>query len=395
VTINLLDCIAMDLQFRIGIIGGGQLGKMMAVEAKKIGMHVSVLDPAPDCPAGQVADIQHIATFHDQKAIRELVESVHVTTYEFEHIDSAALISLEDQGRHVFPAPRVLKEIQNKFIQKKALHAAGIPVPEFRMVYAADDIEKAAEDFGFPLLLKACTGGYDGKGNFLLTDKQGISQAYSVLSCPQHMVEAYVPYIMEVSMVVARGRDHRIKSFPLAENIHRENILRTTIVPARVSEEVLGKARGIAEAAIKVFAGIGVFCVEMFITKEGEVLVNEVAPRPHNSGHYTIEACATSQFAQHIRAISGLPLGDTRLLSPAVMVNLLGADNCHGPAVLIGLQKALALPGVQLHFYGKKNTAPKRKMGHLTVTAPDLPEALQIAEAAAGFLEVVSYSEGR
>ncbi|MEW6660985.1 MAG: 5-(carboxyamino)imidazole ribonucleotide synthase [Bacillota bacterium] len=391
---KLLDHIAMDPPFRIGIIGGGQLGKMMTVEAKKIGMHVTVLDPTPECPAGQVADDQYIAAFHDQKAIRELVESVHVTTYEFEHIDSLALIRLEDEGRQVFPAPRVLKVIQNKFTQKSTLLAAGIPVPEFRKVSTASDIERAAKDLGYPLLLKACTGGYDGKGNYLLTGEQEIEQALSVLRCPQLIVEAYVPFVLEVSMIVARGRDNRIKSYPLVENIHQENILRTTIVPARVSGGAADKARRIAEEVVRVFEGIGVFCVEMFITGEGEVLVNEVAPRPHNSGHYTIEACVTSQFAQHIRAISGLPLGDTRLLSPAVMVNLLGAEDCHGPAVLTGLQKALALPGVQVHLYGKKTTAPKRKMGHLTVVAPELPKALEIAAEAASFLHVVSDLEG-
>jgi len=391
---KILDSIAMDPPFSLGIIGGGQLGKMMTVEAKKIGLHVSVLDPTPECPAGQVADVQYLADFHDENAIRELVMNVGVTTYEFEHIDSLALIRLADEGRLIFPAPRVLQVIQNKYAQKTTLLAAGIPVPEFRLVSTTDDIARAGKDFGFPLLLKSCTGGYDGKGNYLLTGENEIDQALAALRCTQLIAEAYVPFLAEISVIVARGRDGQIKSYPLSENIHQDNILRTTIVPARVSGKAAAKAQLIAEKVADIFEGIGVFCVEMFVAGNDEVLVNEVAPRPHNSGHYTIEACVTSQFAQHIRAISGLPLGDTRLLSPAVMVNLLGSEGSCGPAVLVGLERALALPGVQVHFYGKKTTAPKRKMGHLTVLAPGLDQALEIAAEAASFLKVVSVPEG-
>jgi 5-(carboxyamino)imidazole ribonucleotide synthase len=392
----MLDEIRVSPPFRLGIIGGGQLGKMMTVAAKQIGFHVTVLDPAEDSPAAQVADKQLVAAFHDQETIRRLVEGSQVTTYEFEHIDSQILIQLEAAGHRIYPEPRNLQVIQNKLHQKKTLQQAGIPVAPFQPVRGKEDLIKAAATFGYPLLVKSCAGGYDGKGNFLVKDSKQLEEvmAYFGESCTIGlMAEAFVPFELEVSVMVARSVHGQLAIYPLSENEHEDNILRRSLIPARVSREVARRAQDIAGKVINIFNGVGIFCIEMFVTPRGEVLINEIAPRPHNSGHYTIEANVTSQFAQHIRAIVGLPLGDARLREPAVMINLLGEPGWHGPALLEGCSQALAIPGVHLHFYGKKETVPKRKMGHITVTAPTLEEAILVSDEAARMLRVISHKE--
>jgi 5-(carboxyamino)imidazole ribonucleotide synthase len=390
----MLDKIPQDPPYRIAVVGGGQLGKMMTTAAKLMGFHVTVLDPTPESPAAQVADRQLVAGFDDGEAIRRLAREADVITYEFEHIDSAALIALEEEGQPVYPTPRTLRVIQNKRRQKEALREAGIPVAPFMAVAGEDDARRAGEHFGYPFLLKACTGGYDGKGNVLVSSEAEVAEACGRLAGCELMAEAYVPFICEVSVMVVRSQSGEIRTYPLSENEHEDNILRRSMVPARVSAEIAERARQVAADVMSLFAGVGVFCVEMFVTETGDVLVNEVAPRPHNSGHYTIEASVTSQFEQQVRAITGLPLGDTSLLTPVVMVNLLGEEGHSGPAVLEGCAAALQLPGVHLHFYGKIKTAPKRKMGHLTVTAATLSQAMQIAAEAAGSLRVRARERG-
>ncbi len=362
---------------RIGIIGGGQLGKMMTTAAKQMGFDVTILDPTPECPAAQVADRQVIAHFDDRTAIIELTKNCQVLTYEFEHIDSQVLIELMESGHEIYPNPKTLQIIQNKLTQKMTLAETQIPIPNFQSVKNKHDILEASEKWGYPLLLKACTGGYDGKGNFLIRNENAIEEGLSALSGAELMVEAFVPFTCEVSVIVVRSLSEKPRTYPLSENQHEDNILRLSIVPARVSDDVALKAQEIAARTMEVFQGVGIFCVEMFVTPEGNVLVNEVAPRPHNSGHYTIEACVTSQFEQHIRAICDLPLGDTRLVNPAVMLNLLGEPGQDGPAILKGCASALRIPGASLHLYGKKETKPKRKMGHVTITACTLQEALE------------------
>jgi 5-(carboxyamino)imidazole ribonucleotide synthase len=389
----MLDRITQNPPFRIGLIGGGQLGKMMTAAAKQMGFHVTVLDPTPGSPAAQVADCQIVAAFDDGKAIRQLADSTDVITYEFEHIDSTALIALEKGGQPVYPTPQILRVIQNKRTQKEALLGAGITVAPFMAVAGKEDVLQAGERYGYPFLLKACTGGYDGKGNALVRTVGDVDGALAELRSCELMAEKFVPFDCEISVMVARSQDGTIKSYPLSENEHEDNILRQSIVPARVSDTVAVRARAVAEDVMSLFCGVGVFCVEMFVTQEGDVLVNEVAPRPHNSGHYTIEACVTSQYEQQVRAITGLPLGDTALLTPVVMVNLLGAPGHCGPAVLEGVAEALVLPGVHLHFYGKIKTEPKRKMGHITVTSSTLDDALRIAGEAAKRLRVVAEKE--
>lgn len=390
----MLERIKQKPPFRVALVGGGQLGKMMTVAAKQLGFHVTVLDPTPESPAGQVADRQIVADFTDGDAICRLAREADVVTYEFEHIDSVALIALEEGGQPVYPAPQILRVIQNKRRQKEALAKAKIPVAPFLSVVKPEDARTAGQQFGYPFFLKACTGGYDGKGNVLVRSEAELPKALAALGRYELLAEQFVPFACEISMLVVRSVAGDIRSYQLSENEHQDSILRRSMVPARVSPAVAANAQVVAEKVMALFAGVGVFCVEMFVTADGTVLVNEVAPRPHNSGHYTIEACVTSQFEQQVRAISGLPLGDTSLLSPAVMVNLLGEDEQHGFAVLEGCGEALALPGVHLHFYGKIKTAPKRKMGHFTVTAATLDEALLLAEAAAAHLRVVADKEG-
>lgn len=379
--------------FRIAVVGGGQLGKMMTSAAKQLGFHVTVLDPTPASPAGQVADRQIVAEFTDGDALWRLAREADVVTYEFEHIDSVTLIALEEAGQPVYPAPQILRVIQNKKRQKEALQQAGIPVAPFMAVDGLTDAQTAGKRLGYPFFLKACRGGYDGKGNVLVNSEADLAIALAALGGSELLAEQFVPFVCEISMLVARGIDGDIRSYQLSENEHEDSILRRSMVPARVSPAVAACARGAAEKVMTLFGGVGVFCVEMFVAEDGAVLVNELAPRPHNSGHYTIEACVTSQFEQQVRAISGLPLGDVSLLSPVVMVNLLGEEGEHGFAVLEGCAAALALPGVHLHFYGKIKTIPKRKMGHFTVTAATLTEAIGIAEEAAAHLRVVADKE--
>lgn len=379
--------------FRIAVVGGGQLGKMMTSAAKQLGFHVTVLDPTPASPAGQVADRQIVAEFTDGDALRRLAREADVVTYEFEHIDSVTLIALEEAGQPVYPAPQILRVIQNKKRQKEALQQAGIPVAPFMAVEGLTDAQTAGKRLGYPFFLKACRGGYDGKGNVLVNSEADLAKALAALGGSELLAEQFVPFVCEISMLVARSIDGDIRSYQLSENEHHDSILRRSMVPARVSPAVAACAREAAEKVMTLFGGVGVFCVEMFVAEDGAVLVNELAPRPHNSGHYTVEACVTSQFEQQVRAISGLPLGDVSLLSPAVMVNLLGEEGEHGFAVLEGCAAALALPGVHLHFYGKIKTVPKRKMGHFTVTAATLTEAIRIAEEAAAHLRVVADKE--
>lgn len=391
----MLDRIPLEPPFRIGIIGGGQLGKMMTVSAKQLGFQVTILDPTPRCPAGQVADNQIVTDFEDSESIRFLAETSDVVTYEFEHIDSLTLISLESEGRAIYPTPHSLNIIQNKLLQKEALAMAGIPVPLFRKVFSKAELIQAGNELGYPLIIKSLYGGYDGKGNWLVDNQQKIEEMYMKINNPNLMAEEWISFTKEISIIAARGINGEIKTYPLAENEHRNHILYRCMVPARVSPEICSKAKEVAEKVMSVFSGVGIFCVEMFLTDDEQILVNEVAPRPHNSGHFTIEACVTSQFEQHIRAIAGLPLGDTSLINPAVMVNLLGDEGYQGPAVLTGVIKALSLPGLHLHFYGKKKTAPLRKMGHFTVVNTNIDRAMEIAQKAEKFLKIISQEGGQ
>lgn len=379
-----------NIHKKIGIIGGGQLGQMMILEAKKMGFYITVLDPTLNCPAHTIVDEHIVADFEDEKAIRLLAEKSDVITYEFEHINAQVLKQLEAEGKKVYPTATSLEIIQNKFRQKSLLKKDGIPVPDFMAVSSPAEILAAGKEYGFPLMLKACTGGYDGKGNYVVKNENDCENGYKELgggTLPL-MAEKFYPFIMEISVLACRAINGDIKVYPVAENIHKDSILDKTRVPASISAKTTENAMNLAKRVMEVFEGVGMFCVEMFVDKDGNVAINEVAPRPHNSGHYTIEACVTSQFEQHIRAVSGLPLGDPSLVRPVVMRNILGEEGSSGKAVVEGADEALAIPGVTLHVYGKETSKPKRKMGHLTATAATLEEAEKNADMAKDFIKI-------
>lgn len=380
-----------NIQKKIGIIGGGQLGKMMILEAKKMGFYITILDPTEKCPAHCLVDEHIVADFDDKEAIMLLAEKSDVVTYEFEHIDAQTLEFLEEKGKKIYPTAKSLKVIQNKYTQNMLMQKQGLPVPEFCSISSKEELQEAGQRYGYPFMLKTCTGGYDGKGNYCIHTEDEISQAYDALGKGEIllMAERFFPFIKEISVLACRGTNGEIQIYPVAENIHNDSILSETRVPAHISPYTSQKAMDLAKRVMEIFEGVGMFCVEMFVDKEENVAVNEVAPRPHNSGHYTIEACVCSQFEQHIRAVAGLPLGSPNLLQPAVMRNLLGEEGYQGKVIVWGAEGVLAIPGASLHIYGKEESKPKRKMGHITVIAETLEEAIKNAEMAKNTITIL------
>lgn len=354
----------------LGIIGGGQLGRMIGEAASPLGVEVLVLDPTPDCPAYPPAADQIVADFDDDAAIRELAERADAITLEIELADPAGLeAAVEATGIPVGPAPGDLRMTRDKLREKEALSAAGIPVPDYRAVDERTSMEAAFEELGTPLMLKARHGGYDGRGNAVVETVQEAIDYFGDLE--DLVAERLIDFEREVSVIGVRGADE-IATYPVGENIHEAEILRETLVPARTSEAVRERATDVALEVLDVLEGRGVFGIEMFEATDGTVFVNELAPRPHNSGHYTIEGAETSQFEQHTRAVLGLPLGSTELRDPTAMANILGDDAGSRPAYLSGVDGVLSAPGIHLHWYGKREVRPLRKMGHLTATGPDL-----------------------
>ncbi|WP_336034395.1 5-(carboxyamino)imidazole ribonucleotide synthase [Halobacterium yunchengense] len=364
----------------IGVVGGGQLGRMLAEAASPLGVDVVALDPTPDCPACPPAADQVVADFDDEDAVRGLAERADVLTYEIELADPDALAAVRDAtGTPVHPSPETLRTIQDKLVQNRAFADAGVPVPAFRPVDGAEDLEAAFAEFGRPLMLKARTGGYDGRGNAPVESVEDARETFGDLD--GYVAEELVDFERELSVVAASG-DGETATFPVAENVHEAEILRESVVPARTSEAVREEATRVARDVLAALDGRGVFGVELFEV-DGRILVNEVAPRPHNSGHYTIEGCYTSQFAQHARAVLGLPLGDTGLREPAVTANVLGdPDGEPRPAELAGAPSALRDGRVSLHWYGKREVRPLRKMGHVTAVGEDRGDLLVRARAA-------------
>lgn len=375
---------------RIGIVGGGQLGKMMILEAKKMGFYVVVLDPSLDCPCSSICDEQIVKDFTDPQGYLQLSNKVDVITYEFEHINSQILSDLQSKGHKVFPSPDSLKLIQNKRTQKEILVNNGIPTPKFLPVSSLEDIKAAGLKFKFPMMLKATTGGYDGKGNSLIKTENDIVKSFNELGAGkiELIVEEFCPFVKEVSVLSCRDINGNISVYPVAENIHKESILDETIVPADISKGSYKKAMDMAYNVMEVFSDVGMFCTEMFVTENGEVLLNEVAPRPHNSGHYTIEGCYTSQYEAHIRAITGLPIGSVDLIKPIVMRNILGTEH-DGVAKVVGEFLAMSDPMVKVHIYGKKFSKLKRKMGHLTAIGETAQEARKRAENAFNNIKII------
>lgn len=366
----------------VGIFGGGQLGRMMALEARRLGIRTCVLDPDPNCPAGQVADHQVVASYGDKSAARKLAGVTDVVTYEFEHIDVAAVTAAEAL-KPVYPGSSVLRVVQHRLRQKEALHKMGFPLAAFRSVETFQDLVDGLQSLGFPAVLKTATSGYDGKGQAVIQKDSDAQPAYETLS-PQSdalVLEEYIPFDKEVSVLCARDTNGHSACYPVMENSHPNGILDVTIAPARIDTSVAASAQTLAQAITEQMGVIGLLCVEMFLTKEGNLLVNELAPRPHNSGHYTLDACLTSQFEQLLRVLCGLPLGSTDLINPAVMVNLLG-DVWIEADGRPDFEAALAVPGTKLHLYGKQDVRPGRKMGHLCVLGPTREIALERASAA-------------
>ncbi|NKN32751.1 5-(carboxyamino)imidazole ribonucleotide synthase [Marichromatium bheemlicum] len=369
---------------RIGIVGGGQLGRMMAKAAKRIGCTCVVLDPQPNSPAAQIAGQQIVGHYHDPAKLRELAEASDVLTFDIEDIGTETLIELEQEGHAIYPAPGVLALIQDKLTQKQALEAAGIPTAAFEPM--PEPTAEAFAAFGYPLVQKARRGGYDGRGVSILKGPEDFERHLPVPS----LVERFVPASKEVAVLVARGRDGECRCYPPVEMCFRagENVLDLLLAPAAISETEAEAARALAVRTVEALGGIGVFGVEMFLTEDGSLLVNEVAPRTHNSGHHTIEACVTDQFEQHLRAVVGLPLGTTDQLVPAAMINLLGAPGYRGRPVISGMAEALAIPGVCVHLYGKAHTSPFRKMGHVTVLDTDIEQAREKALRVRELIEI-------
>lgn len=343
----------------IGIIGGGQLGKMMAVSAKQMGYKVAVVDPVKDSPCGQVADVEITAHYNDREAIRKLAEISDIITYEFENIDYDALHWLKDHA-YLPQGSELLLITQNRETEKKAIQDAGCEVAPYKIVTTKDELKQAIQDLGLPAVLKTCRGGYDGKGQFVIKEEAQMKQAAALLEHGTCILESWVSFKMELSVIVVRSVNGEVSTFPAAENIHHNNILFQSIVPARVEEGIQKKAAELAVKLADELNLVGPLAVEMFLTEDGELLVNELAPRPHNSGHYTLDLCETSQFEQHIRAVCGLPLGQTDLLKPGMMVNLLGDE------VKLVEEEPELIKEAKLYIYGKHEIKKGRKMGHIT-----------------------------
>ncbi|KGX88251.1 5-(carboxyamino)imidazole ribonucleotide synthase [Pontibacillus litoralis] len=343
----------------IGILGGGQLGKMMAVEAKLMGFQVAVLDPAPNGPCAQVADIHIQAALDDIHGAIELAKHTDVITYEFENVDIELAKELEARGK-LPQGHRALEMTQDRGNEKQALTEAGVPVAPYRLIERPEQLQPAIAEIGYPCVLKTTRGGYDGKGQWKLECEADVKAAEEAIQTNGNCVlEAWLPFDKEISVVMTRGRFGEITLFPIPENIHEDHMLKQSIVPARVEGDVVEKAKKAALRIAEHIQFIGTFAVEMFVVNNG-IYVNEMAPRPHNSGHYTIEACSVSQFGQHIRAICGLPLLEVKTPYAAVMTNVIGED------MHKYLQQLEAFEDCFVHLYGKDAVKPKRKMGHVT-----------------------------
>ena len=353
----------------IGIIGGGQLGRMMALAAKEAGFRIAVLEPAEGAPCTQTADIIIKAPYNDQEALERLAEVSDVITYEFENIDYEGLKQLMNKA-YIPQGAELIRITQNRIYEKETISNAGVPIAPYHVIRTESDLHKGIQALGLPAVLKTATGGYDGKGQFVLRKVNQASEAAQLLAHGDCVLEQWIPFEKEISVIVTRNPEGETTFFPVAENIHINNILHESIVPARISKGTEQAARESAENIASALSLVGTLAVEMFVTENGGIYINELAPRPHNSGHYTIEACGVSQFGQHIRAVCNWPLKSTALLKPAVMVNVLGQH-------VEGVTSAIVdKPEWSIHLYGKDEAKENRKMGHVTILTDNLDETL-------------------
>ena len=355
---------------RIGLMGGGQLGRMFILAARSMGYRVNVFVPEADSPAGQIADREVSRDYLDEEAVREFSRGVDVLTFEFENIPRQT-VQWAAEHCEVRPRGGILHITQNRAREKEFLSAGGFPLPTWANVTTAADLVAAAGRTGYPAILKTASFGYDGKGQRRLNSDEEARRCD--LSGGPFVLEAQVPFVMEISAVVARGGDGQSVCYPVCENLHRNHILDTTVVPARVAPEVAVRAAELARAMAERLDLVGVLTLEMFVLQDGKLLVNELAPRPHNSGHFSIDACVTSQFEQQVRAVCGLPLGSPELLRPCAMANLLGDLWADGEP---DWAAAAASGDVKIHLYGKTEPRAGRKMGHLTAFGSSPDEAL-------------------
>ncbi len=354
----------------LGVLGNGQLGRMLALAARRMGYHIHTFGPERDSPAGLVADADHCADYTDLAAVRRFAEQVDVVTFEFENIPVATAAHAAEFTT-VRPAGRVLHTTQHRLREKRFLASAGLPVAPFRAVASLPELVAALDELGCPAILKTADFGYDGKGQQKITAAAQAAAAWAAVGAAPAVLEAMIRFEREVSVVAARGADGSYADYGAIENRHVNHILDLSLAPAALAPELAHEASALARRVVEELAVVGLLCVEMFVTEQG-LIINELAPRPHNSGHLTIEASPTSQFEQQLRAVCGLPLGDTTIAQPAAMANLLGDVWAGGEP---NWAAALAVPGVALHLYGKREPRPGRKMGHLTAVAPTLEQA--------------------
>lgn len=368
----------------IGVLGSGQLGRMFAIAARRMGYRVHTYSPDSDTPMGQVSDVEWIGEYDDLDRVAEFARAVSVVSFEFENVPAA---TAETAARFtpVRPAGRVLHTTQHRLREKMFLRDAGLPHTPFRVVRCLDDLSRALEELGAPSILKTADFGYDGKGQIRIDQPGAAAGAWTKLAVDEAVLEAFVDFQCELSVVAARGIDGSFVHYGAVENQHSRHILDVTIAPARTPPSVSAEAVEIARAVLERLDVVGVLCVEFFLTKDGRLLINELAPRPHNSGHFSFDACVTSQFEQQLRAVCGLPLGSTEQTRPAAMTNLLGDLWAGGEP---NWAAACACTGVKLHLYGKMEARPGRKMGHLTALAGDTETALrQAIDARSALLE--------
>ncbi|MDZ4763721.1 MAG: 5-(carboxyamino)imidazole ribonucleotide synthase [Chloroflexota bacterium] len=357
----------------IGILGGGQLGRMLAQDARRMGLRVVILDPDPDSSAGQVADRQIVGSFRDPDKVRELAESCDIVTVEIEHVDTDTLEALERAGVRVQPSAATIRLIQDKYAQKTHFAAQNIPLPVFTNAPDIAAVRAFVDEYGYPVVLKAKRLAYDGRGNAVIHAESEIEAAFAALGGYDLYVEMFVPFVKEFAVMVVRGLDGEIAAYPVVETIQRDNICQIVIVPAQISPPAARNALDMAREAVSHLSGAGVFGVELFLLPDDTVLLNEIAPRPHNSGHYTIEACAMSQFEAHLRAILGLPMGNPSLqVGAAAMINILGAETLD--ETLKMLDAALTIPNASIHWYGKRDNRRGRKLGHITLVGASVAE---------------------
>ena len=366
----------------IGILGGGQLARMSAFAAKRMGFNVAILEKEKNSPAGQLTHLEFKGWVNDNNIMKRFASSSDVITLENEFVDYRRIEFLENLGKKVYPSSRTISLIQDKLIQKETLQKNKIPVPRFTAVNHKSDFDKIVKELKLPFILKSRKMGYDGYGNAYVNSKKKFEAAFDKLTHRHSklLAEEFVDFKMELAVMVARTK-REIKTYPVVQTIQKNHICHTVIAPARINPKIEKLAKEIAIESVLAVKGFGIFGVELFYTSKGKILVNEMAPRPHNSGHYTIEGCYTSQFENHIRSVLNLPLGSTEMVQPyAVMINLLGKRNNSG--VVRNYNTALANDRVHLHIYGKHTSRIGRKMGHITVVGDDLNKILRIAKKA-------------